>query len=637
MSHHTHSNLTYTPYGLLQRVLDSTLNGIVVFTAIRDESGSIEDFAFGLINSVAARHFNGKNLPGRRLKSVLSSETPSPFPALFENVMLPGQPQQLEHSCILPGRTEPDWFRVSISPLDDGVTVCYEVITEEKNAVAATESLAREYREVLNSSANGIARYRVIRDASGEPVDLQATFVNETTERMAGFPQATLLSQPYSQIPRGPERLAMLSWLLEVARHGQADSYMLHAPDLDRYFEVTATPHGPDFMTLTYSDITAIKQAEEAHQKTAKLMQSMLDIAPVNIMVCQAIRDESGTITDFRHTLVNDQACAWIGLPCELFYEKTVRELQPLLRDPIAFAPYAAVVETREPMRLECERGGRWLSAQLVPFDDGFIAAGVDVTETNQYRKTLETKNRDLERTNENLRQFAYVASHDLQEPLRKIQSFGDILQGRYAPQLDTSGQDLVGRMQFAAKRMSSLIHDLLMFSRVSNNHLVQEPVDLNALMGSVVQDLEVLIAENAGTVTFDGLPTVTGDRMQLRQLFQNLISNALKFHQPGTPPRVQITCEVISGEALPPDVGLQPNQPYYHLEIQDNGIGFEMKYLDRIFQIFQRLHGKTSYSGTGIGLAICRKVTENHQGYLTAASELGEGAVFSVYLPVDN
>lgn len=253
--------------------------------------------------------------------------------------------------------------------------------------------------------------------------------------------------------------------------------------------------------------------------------------------------------------------------------------------------------------------------------------------------EALEEANNLLTRSNDNLQTFAYVASHDLQEPLRKIQQFGDLLKTHYA---DSIGAELVyaERMQSAARRMSTLIKDLLDFSRISTQRDVSGPVSLQTIVENVVSTLELRVEELAARIQVGLLPTVAGDESQLSQLFQNLLSNALKFHrtdQAGVPvaPLIEIDARLLAANQLPP--GIKPGRTstaYHQITVTDNGIGFDEKYLDRIFQVFQRLHNKSAFAGTGIGLAICEKVVANHGGAITASSQPGEGATFTVYLP---
>jgi len=246
----------------------------------------------------------------------------------------------------------------------------------------------------------------------------------------------------------------------------------------------------------------------------------------------------------------------------------------------------------------------------------------------------LEASVRELKRSNDNLQQFAYIASHDLQEPLRKIQSFGTILKDQYGEQLGEGASHLT-RMQTAAARMSTLIRDLLSFSRIATHRELVEVVPLSSLVTAVLADLEITISETNAHVQVDQLPNVQGDASQLGQLFQNLLSNAVKFRQPNTEPLIHISSRSVVATDLPATVHpARLASAYYEISVTDNGIGFDEKYLDRIFQIFQRLHSKSEFAGTGIGLAICAKVVMNHGGAITASSKPGEGSTFSVYLP---
>ena len=233
------------------------------------------------------------------------------------------------------------------------------------------------------------------------------------------------------------------------------------------------------------------------------------------------------------------------------------------------------------------------------------------------------------------------MASHDLQELLRKVQQLGDLLNDQYADQLGP-GVDYLHRMPSAASRMSTLINDLLSFSRIVTQPETARPVDLNQVLDGVLSDLELRIAETGARIERDALPIVNGDSSQLGQLFFNLLANALKFHRRGEngsviPPRISVRTQPVAAVSLPASVKpTRVREWYYQIEVADNGIGFDEQYVDRIFQIFQRLHGRSEFRGTGIGLAICEKVVANHGGAIRARSQVGLGATFSIYLPVE-
>ncbi|NER20617.1 MAG: GAF domain-containing protein [Symploca sp. SIO1C2] len=256
-----------------------------------------------------------------------------------------------------------------------------------------------------------------------------------------------------------------------------------------------------------------------------------------------------------------------------------------------------------------------------------------------------ETRQRqELARSNVELQQFAYIASHDLQEPLRKIQAFGDRLKVKFSQELTDQGQDYLERMQNAARRMQILINDLLSLSRVTTKTQPFIQVNLSAVVHNVLSDLEISIQETGAEIEVGDLPIVEADPVQMRQLLQNLIGNALKFHKAEEQPVVKIDCQLLmslESPVFPADNQKQMptdatnNKDFCQILVQDNGIGFEEKYLDRIFNAFQRLHGRSEYPGTGIGLAICRKIVERHGGSITATSASGQGATFMITLPL--
>jgi light-regulated signal transduction histidine kinase (bacteriophytochrome) len=250
-----------------------------------------------------------------------------------------------------------------------------------------------------------------------------------------------------------------------------------------------------------------------------------------------------------------------------------------------------------------------------------------DITERKQAAQTLEHKAAELARSNAELEQFAFVASHDLQEPLRKICAFGDRLKSKCGGALPEEGADYLTRMQNAAARMQTLIKDLLTFSRVISRTEPFVEVDLSQVVREVLGDLEVRIEKAEATVEVGNLPVIEADATQMRQLLQNLIGNALKFQPPNAKPKVQVHSEVVSGN--------RSNESVCVLTVKDNGIGFEERYMDKIFAVFQRLHGRQEYEGTGIGLAVCRRIVDRHKGTITAKSAPGEGATFIVRLPV--
>ena len=257
-----------------------------------------------------------------------------------------------------------------------------------------------------------------------------------------------------------------------------------------------------------------------------------------------------------------------------------------------------------------------------------------EVRERQHAEAKLHTFAVQLQHSNRELQDFAYVASHDLQEPLRKIQSFGDRLYTKCSADLSEQGRDYIRRMQNAAHRMQTLINDLLTFSRVTTKAQPFTAVDLRRIVEEVTVDLEVRIEQTDGRIDCDDLMTIDADPLQMRQLFQNLLGNALKFHRPTVAPIVTIRGHIVSYAGQTPTMPT-PSLEHNQVTVADNGIGFDEKYLDRLFNVFQRLHNRSAYEDTGLGLAVCRKIVERHGGTITARGAPEQGATFIITLPI--
>ena len=271
------------------------------------------------------------------------------------------------------------------------------------------------------------------------------------------------------------------------------------------------------------------------------------------------------------------------------------------------------------------EKQVRWVSHFCRPVHDpngtflGVCGSNRDITGQKRAEEAVKEKTQELLRSNAELEQFAYVASHDLQTPLRAISGYLNLLSKRYEGKLDPEGDRFIQRTTKNAGRMQRLINDLLTYSRLSTRGHPFQPTDCNLLLKEVVDILQPLLEESGGMITPGSLPTVMGDGGQLAQLFQNLLGNAIKFRDP-KPPRIDVQAQRSDGAWL--------------FSVKDNGIGIEPQYADRIFLIFQRLHTPEEYPGTGIGLAICKKIVERHGGRIWVESNAGEGSVFKFTIP---
>ncbi|WP_169720100.1 PAS domain S-box protein [Dyadobacter alkalitolerans] len=395
-------------------------------------------------------------------------------------------------------------------------------------------------------------------------------------------------------------------------------------------------------------DVTVLKQAEQALRESEERFRNAADTAPVMIWM-----GETAKHRDFFNS-------CWIEFTGRSAEQQAgAGWMQGIHNEDIAYvenaidSSFAAKSEYKIQYRLRRHTGNyRWVHSQGRPRYTpdgnfaGYIGTVIDIHEQKLRKAVLEkhvqerTKqlydaNEKLERSNKELEDFAYVASHDLQEPLRKIKSLGSLLVNRHINAIGEDGADLIKRMQSASERMGQLIDDLLTFSHVTSMHQKSE-VDLQEEVKGVLLDLETAIREKGADIQVGKLLPINGYAPQVRQLLQNLIGNALKFTDPGKTAVVKISSQVVKGKDAGFGLsGREGEQQFQVIEVSDNGIGFDQQYAGQIFQAFHRLHRRSEFAGTGLGLAIVKKVIERHNGYIKANGNPGEGATFRMLLPI--
>ncbi|WP_128543417.1 PAS domain-containing sensor histidine kinase [Larkinella soli] len=490
---------------------------------------------------------------------------------------------------------------------------------------------------LLRSSQDGIVVFRTLRDQNEQGVDFRAVQANKTACRILGQNPEQLFQLTLRQQYPHPLPAALLRILEAVVRSGSETAAETFSPQDRPAMELTATPWADGalvFLAPTVRPTGPLPGHPGAADRTAELqatndlLTGILDCSMNGVLACEPVFDTREQITDFRITLANQPANGFLGLPETPLVGSTIKSIYPEAERNGLYGHLLITARTGQAGRFDHfyhrEGYNAWFDFSVTRHRGGIVLSFADITE--------------LKRSNQSLEQFAYVASHDLQEPLRKIQSFGEVLTSQYRPLLDDAGADLINRMHQAANRMQTLVRDLLSYSRLSTQKEPFQVYALSGIVGEVLSDLDVALKEKKAIIDVDPLPEILGDGLQLRQLVQNLISNALKFTYPDSTPYLRIGSRRVGRAELPTEirpVGMTVGpESFWQIDFTDNGIGFDEKYLDRIFTIFQRLHGRSQYSGTGIGLAICKKVVDNHRGYITASSRPGEGATFRVFLP---
>lgn len=432
--------------------------------------------------------------------------------------------------------------------------------------------------------------------------------------------------------------------LKTVANTGEPITFDGYYPPQGKWFTSRVYPSG-NGVAVYSMDITPRKKAEQAlNDSIASLNRSndflanIMDSASIGIFVVTP----KGIIERINRAgavMAGHEVNDLIGESLDKLFEGNEEEMKRVAKIVARCTKDGESLDGCTTTVLHADKTKHKISFSLRPIWKGDRIVGAVSTAENitarlqteaelrRYAKKLEFSNRELE-------DFAYVASHDLQEPLRKIEAFGDRLAAKYAAELGEDGKSYLERMQSAAGRMRALINDLLSYSRVSTKTKPFARVNLGKIAEEVLSDLETRIEETGAQVVIQNLPEITADPSQMRQLFQNLIGNALKYHRQNVPPMVTVAGRLVTEQNSEPALGAY-GQELCEITVEDNGIGFEKKYEERIFKVFERLHSRTEYEGTGVGLAACRKIADQHDGKIAASGVPGQGSIFSVIVPV--
>ncbi len=428
-----------------------------------------------------------------------------------------------------------------------------------------------------------------------------------------------------------------VKWRLNKHRN-PSEPYQVQLTD-GRWLLITEKRTNDGGIVGTRSDITEIKLREIEMLRISRQLHARnmhFDTALTNMVQGLCMFDK-----DQKLIVVNKRYLEIYGFSADVV--KPEISLREIMQYSVSLGNYTAeeadraLAQRNDPSQLarrsvikQYLKDGRIIAVMNEPMGDGgTIATYQDITETERNATTMLQYTQKLEHSNRELADFAYVASHDLQEPLRKIEAFGERLVNKYGSTLPDDGKMFVDRMQNAAGRMRILINDLLSYSRVTTGAKEYQKVSLNKIFYEVLSDLQIRIDETKATINCDELPTIECEPMQMRQLLQNLLGNALKFRKADVLPILTVTSEIVPADEA---TGIGAHAK---LIFADNGIGFDNEFKDKIFTIFQRLHSRNEYEGTGIGLATVRKIVERHGGTINAEGQLNVGSKFHVTLPI--
>jgi PAS domain S-box-containing protein len=620
-----------------------------------------EDFIIENINSPMLRiiHKKDKNdVLGKSVIEILPElKTQNVFDILL-NVLKNGETfygTELEAQLANEGILQRHYFNITYSRVidKDGIAFVLHMAVDVTNQVLAKKKAEESdirYQTLFESMDQGFCIIEMIYDQKARPVDYRFLELNPVFEKQTGLKDAA--GKTIRQLAPQHEQ----HWFDiygKIATTGEPVRFVQQAAALNRWYDVYAFRVGEEGaykVAVLFTDITEQKNAEQALRHSEHNLRNMILQAPVAMAILKG--------SEFVVEIANDRMYELWGRKREDLVNKSIFEGLPEVRDQGYEELLAKVFTTGKTFSalgipVTLPRNGSiemvYINLLYEAFREadggisGVMAVATDVTEQvlarqkieevveqrtsqlAQANEDLQKTNKELQRSNQNLEEFAHAASHDLKEPIRKIHFFTQHLKDQLASHLKDEEQRSFSRIVNATQRMGHLIDDLLLYSHVSQRPHETESVDLNEKLHRVLEDLELDIEEKKAVVHVGRLPVIHGYKRQLQQLFQNLLSNSLKYSKAGVPAQIDITAEQTHS-----------NDKSYHLiKVKDNGIGFEQQYEDKIFQMFSRLHGKSEYSGTGVGLSIAKKVVENHNGFIRVQSKSGEGSTFEIYLPV--
>jgi signal transduction histidine kinase len=618
-------------------ILDASPTSLVIIDPVRNKEGVITDFQFRLVNKTTERRTNltEVELLGQSVITHFPGVVDSGMFARWVAVVETGQADQHEVHYTYDGYDT--WNLHYIVPYENGLVVSSTNVDTLKEAEMSRQRQNDLLVGIVENGKAGITLFDPVRNETGQIIDFQYIFTNSVNSQNTGLTVAQMTGQRLLSLFPGMGQTEWYTRLLHTAQTGEEQSFLFdyHAEGIHGWFD-TRFVKLDNQVLFTDLNVSELKNAQ-------LVLEQVMNTTPTAIVVQESIRDSTGQIIDFRMTRVNQVAANLLGRPVDQIEHRRISQYFEGILDTPQFTAYCDVIRTGEPTRFEGQLGDGWYDFSVARLGDGIVIAAQDVTATRRYRQQLELANLELKRSNENLQSFTYVASHDLQEPLRKITSFAAILNNQYAGQLDPGVTDIIRRINGSAERMRTLIQDLLTYSQVDAPVAKSRKVNLSKLISELADnELWSALYQSKAELQVGELPVILADPFQMQQLFQNLLSNAIKFRRPDVVPGVSISAQLVARKAI---AGL-PAAPandrdkegmagqFHEISIADNGIGFDEKYLDRMFQMFQRLHGRSTYDGSGVGLAICQKIVEKHGGVITATSQPGAGSTFRVYLP---
>ncbi|MCX7547225.1 ATP-binding protein [Xanthomarina sp. F1114] len=641
----------------LKSVLSTTDNVVNYYEPIIDDTDKIVDFLIVFANDCNRDYF------GLEPDEIIGKTISEVFPFIMDN----GEFEEMkfcynkksktisERQVVIKG--EKMWFESIVTPLADGILETARNTSAQEKAKTLQLSLKKRLEKqnltlldnraflanIFKSISHVVMNFKSIRDTEGKIVDFEILFVNNRINPLTGDVPEDLKNKKVSQVYPHIFESGVFEYLVNAIENNESETYEISHQINDKlyWFRSTAIKLG-DGVTVTSREITEEKErADQLINLNEQLVirNSILTgaegIAKIGSYLWYMDSDISEISDNFFRMLgyqVNEfdpslKKYTEFIHPEDIEFVKNITE--QVLQD-MKPREYTYRVITKSGSIKHFKTNGQFINKNNKTVMIGVVQ---DVTETVETEESLRKSNLDLKQSNAELESFNRVASHDLQEPLRKIQLFVSRIEDKENERFSEKSRAYFEKVKLAGSRMQSLIQNLLAYSQIDSSRTDFESVNLNLVLEKVLEDLATRIADANAIIKVDDLPEIKGVLFQLEQLFSNLISNALKYKSKTETPTIEIKLEKIHASNISIDF-VKSHLYYYKITVADNGIGFDDRHSNKIFEVFQRLHQKNEYSGTGIGLAICKKIVENHNGFIHASAKLGKGSQFFIYLP---
>ncbi|MBT1708177.1 response regulator [Fulvivirgaceae bacterium PWU5] len=638
-------------YELLSGIFEGVQVNLSFQKALRDGQGTVKDFILNIINPAFLKSTGlTEQARGRHLSVLFPDIRTHELWHRMEEVLYTGKPQRFETRYSYSGAES--WQDISLVKFGDGVISSSLPITERKRAEVAL----RHQKDLYKKSLDAIPHLVWVYDLkTGATVfnDQWYGYTGLSPEQCVDFDHRNSdVFHPSQSIEirhKWSDHIAAgKAYSGEMLVRNAAGEYRWH---LDMTLPVTDEDGAVDMWIGTLTDVHEQFTSEKKLKETNDLLQTVFDTSIACIEVLECVYDHRYEIVDFTWKYYNHRTGLFLQRQ-DLLGKRLLQEYPVALKNGL-FNRYISVARTGRPLEVELAPfpgTNTWLHVMISKLDDGVVVIYHDITARKQAELRLTEneqelldlnamllqKNNNLETLHKELSHFAFVASHDLREPLRKIRTFADLLVEQEQHLSDKGkawGQKIIG----AATRMDALIDGVLDFSKTSTSQFHQKRLcNMSEILEASLLDMEESIRTTQAQIEYDTLPMLYGNVLQLGQLFQCLIGNALKFRRTDAAPRICITTDFVETGTVA-HASAKPGQAYFAVNVADEGIGFDQQYADQLFKIFQRLHQSPAYDGTGIGLAICRKIMENHDGFITARGIEGQGATFTCYFPHKN